>query len=179
MSCPKSCTFRGEECTHRKTVRNRGGGLLRPTRPSLPADQMLAKTARIATTSCHAYMTHYLWNGNMFSYTSNNPFHSLPLLVIEELGFAKESTLIQADSIQVSQVFFIMGWNAFWSNISQLVQMISGVAFLFFELCFHLILCEYLVETQVGENKFASSENIWTHYAPSEHIWTNCGPSCL
>ena len=85
---------------------------------------------------------------------------TLPLLVIEELGFAKESTLIQADSIQVSQVFFTMDSNIFWSNISQLVQMISGVAFLFFKLCFHLILREYHVEGQVGENKFGPSENI-------------------
>ena len=42
---------------------------------------------------------------------------NLPLLVIEELGFAKESTLIQADSIQVSQVF------------SQWIQMLPEVAF--------------------------------------------------
>ena len=174
MSCPKSCTFRGEECTHRKTVRNRGGGCCGLV------GQMLAKTARIVTTSCHAYMTHYLWNGNMFSYTSNNPFHSLPLLVIEELGFAKESTLIQADSIQVSQVFFIMRWNAFWSNISQLVQMLSGVAFLFWNCVFIWYFVNILLKVKGdGGNNFAPSKNIWTHYAPSEHIWTNCGPSCL
>jgi hypothetical protein len=104
---------------------------------------------------------------------------TLPLLVIEELGFAKESTLIQADSIQVSQVFFTMDSNIFWSSNSQLVQMVSGVAFLFFVLCFHLILLKYIVEGEEGENTFDPSKNIWTHYAPSEYIWTNCGPFCL
>ena len=53
-----------------------------------------------STTSCHACMTHYLWNGNMFS-KSNNPFCSLdakqlcknrpvlPFVIVKELGFRK------------------------------------------------------------------------------------------
>jgi hypothetical protein len=38
--------------------------------------------------------------------------------------------------------------------------MLFGVGFLFFELFLHLILREYLVEAQMGENNFALSENI-------------------